>query len=59
MLEARAFVPIAIMRPEPSVRIGHVPLMANPASMSAAKNVAQPVFVVPSSPSLSDSLNAY
>jgi len=42
----------------PQIRIGHVPLIANPASMTAAKNVSHPVFVVPASPSLSDCLKA-
>ncbi len=35
------------------VRIGQVPLMAKPASITAARKVSQPVLVVPSSPSLS------
>ena len=46
------------MRLLSSVRIGQVPLMAKPASMTAAKKVSQPVFVVPSAPSLSACLKA-
>jgi hypothetical protein len=37
-----------IMRLLSSVRIGQVPLMAKPASMTAARKVSQPVLVVPS-----------
>ena len=35
------------MRAPRSVRIGQVPLMAKPASMTAARKVSQPVLVVP------------
>jgi hypothetical protein len=41
-----------------SVRIGQVPLMSKPASMTAAKKVSHPVLAVPSVPLLSDCLNA-
>lgn len=58
MLEARALVPEAIMRPAPSVRIGQVPLMAKPARMTASKKVSQPVLAIPSLSSLSDCLKA-
>jgi hypothetical protein len=44
--------------PSRSVRIGQVPLMAKPASITAARKVSQPVLVVPSPPSLSDCLKA-
>ena len=43
---------------DPSVRIGQVPLMAKPASMTAARNVSQPVLVVPSPTLLSVCLKA-
>jgi hypothetical protein len=58
MLEARALVPEPIVRLPSSVRIGQVPLMAKLASMTAARKVSPPVFVVPSAPSLSDCLKA-
>jgi hypothetical protein len=58
MLEARALVPEPIMRLPFSVRIGQVPLMAKPASMTAARKVSHPVLVVPSPPSLSACLKA-
>ena len=37
------------MRLPSSVRIGQVPLMANPARITASRNVSQPVLAVPSS----------
>jgi hypothetical protein len=40
------------------VRIGQVPLMAKPASMTAARNVSHPVLAVPSMLSLSACLKA-
>jgi hypothetical protein len=40
------------MRLLSSVRIGQVPLMAKPASMTAARKVSQPVLVVPSAVAL-------
>jgi hypothetical protein len=43
MLEARALLPVAIMRPEPSVLIGQVPVIDNPESIRAAINISQPV----------------
>ena len=58
MLEARALVPEPIMRLSNSVRIGQVPEMAKPASITAARKVSQPVLVVPSVPPLSDCLKA-
>jgi len=58
MLEARALVLELIMRLPSSVRMGHVPVMANPALMTASKNVSQPVLAVPDSVSVSDCLNA-
>jgi hypothetical protein len=58
MLEASALVPEPIMRLLSSVRIGQVPLMAKPASITAARKVSQPVLVVPSSSSLSACLKA-
>ena len=57
MLEARAFVPMEITRPPRSVRTGHVPVMENPARITAPKNVSQPVLVIPSFPT-SDCLTA-
>ena len=44
MLEASALVPEPIIRFESSVRIGQVPLIAKPASITAARKVSQPVF---------------
>jgi len=58
MLEARALVPLAIIRPEPSVRIGQVPVMAKPARITASRKVSQPVLEVPSALSVSDCLKA-
>ena len=58
MLEARAFVPIPIWRVPISVRIGHVPLIPNPAWITASRNVAQPVLTTPESDFVSDCLNA-
>ena len=58
MLEARALVPELSIRLLSSVRIGQVPLMAKPASMTAARKVSQPVLVVPSSSSFSACLKA-
>ena len=58
ILDARAFVPIATCRVFISVRIGHVPLIAKPARITASRKVSQPVLAVPSSPALSDCLKA-
>ena len=58
LLEARAFVPEPIMRLLSSVRIGHVPLRAKPARITASRNVSQPVLDVPDSPLVSDCLKA-
>src|SRR5208337_2093751 len=41
-----------------SVRIGHVPLTAKPASIAARRKVSQPVLEIPSALSVSDCLNA-
>ena len=41
-----------------SVRIGHVPVTAKPARITASRNVSQPVLAVPVSLSLSDCLKA-
>ncbi len=40
-------VPDPIIRLPSSVRIGHVPLMAKPARITASRNVSQPVEIVP------------
>ena len=48
MEEARALVPLPIVRPGFSVRIGHVPLMEKPARMMAESIVSQPVDAVDS-----------
>ena len=58
MLEASAFDPITRMRYNCSVRIGHVPVMAKPAAITASKNVSQPVLETPRSSRLSACLNA-
>ena len=50
MLDARAFAPSATGRLLSSVRIGQVPLMANPASIAAPRKVSQPVLTSPLSP---------
>ena len=49
MLEARALVSVTdSTRVLSSVRIGQVPLMANPARITASRKVSQPVLAVPS-----------
>ena len=59
MLEARALVPMLIIATFPSsVRIGQVPLIPNPARITAPRKVSQPVLAVPSSPLASDCLKA-
>ena len=49
MLEAKAFVsrpPILLLS---SVRIGHVPVTAKPAFITASRNVSHPVLAMPKS----------
>jgi hypothetical protein len=58
MLEARALDAVSRKRPDRSVRIGHVPVIPNPARITASRKVSHPVLAVPASISLSDCLNA-
>ena len=58
MLDARALVPMPIIRFPNSVRIGHVALTANPDRITASRNVSQPVLAIPASPFFSDCLKA-
>ena len=58
MLEARALVPLAMILPEPSVRIGNVPVIENPERITASRNVSQPVLEIPFFPLRSDCLKA-
>ena len=58
MLEARALVPIPIMRFPSSVRMGHVPEIANPDRITASRKVSQPVLTMPALPFVSDCLKA-
>src|SRR5438093_86823 len=58
LLEASAFVPRRMARAPRSVRIGQVPVSANPARITASRNVSQPVLAVPASVSVSDCLKA-
>ena len=58
MLDARAFVPMAIDRALRSVRIGQVAVMENPDWATASRKVSQPVLAVPASSLVSDCLKA-
>ena len=58
MLEASALTPMLMDRAPRSVRIGQVPVIANPDRITASRNVSQPVLTVPDSPFVSDCLNA-
>ena len=58
MLEAKAFVPMPIIRFPSSVRMGHVPLTAKPDRITASRNVSQPVLTIPVLPFVSDCLKA-
>jgi len=44
MLEARALEPMPVCDCQVSVRIGHVPVVAKPARMTASRKVSQPVL---------------
>ena len=57
MLEARALKPF-FRFPVYSVRIGQVPVMEKPDSITAARKVSQPVLAMPVSPLVSDCLKA-
>ena len=50
------FMPI--IRLPSSVRMGHVPVTAKPARITASRKVSQPVLEVPASPLVSDCLKA-
>lgn len=56
MLEANAFEFLPRILPSPSVRSGQVPVIENPAAITNARNVSQPVLAVPPSSSSSDCL---
>ena len=56
--DARALLPDPTMRFPSSVRMGHVPLIPNPARTTASRKVSHPVEAVPSLRSVSDCLNA-
>ena len=57
ILEARAFT-LTLRLPVYSVRTGQVPLIPNPALITASRNVPQPVLAVSPSLLLSDCLKA-
>jgi len=57
-LEASALTPILMDRAPRSVRIGHVPVIANPDRITASRKVSQPVLTVPESAFVSDCLKA-
>lgn len=57
--DASAFEPLATIRLPSSLRMGHVPVTAKPAPMSASSIVSEPVDATdPSPPSVSVCLNA-
>ena len=58
MLDASAFVTMPTRRVAFSVRIGQVPVIANPERITASRNVSQPVLAIPESPFCSDCLKA-